>query len=113
VRDELNVPHDAAARLLVFRAPTADGDVAPIRTIGAPQSGNNNPTAFFLDTENDELWVSNFGNHSATVYRPTASGDVPPMRTIRSGPQGQPALMIGNPGAVAYDTQREQILVPN
>jgi len=112
-RDELYVANDAADRILVFRASTAEGDVAPIRTIGGPNSGIKNPTGIFLDTENDELWVSNFGNHSATVYRPTASGDVPPLRTIRSGPQGQPALMIGNPGAVAYDTKREQILVPN
>ena len=112
-RDELYVANDAADRILVFRASTADGDVAPIRTIGGPQSGIKNPTGIFLDTQNDELWVSNFGNHTATVYRPTASGDVPPLRMIRSGPQGQPALMIGNPGAVAYDTKREQILVPN
>ena len=112
-RDELYVANDAADRILVFRASTADGDVAPIRTIGGPNSGIKNPTGIFLDKENDEIWVSNFGNHTATVYRPTASGDAPPMRTIRSGPQGQPALMIGNPGAVAYDTKREEILVPN
>ncbi len=112
-RDELYVANDAADGILVFRASTADGDVAPIRTIGGPRSGIKNPTGIFLDTENDELWVSNFGNHTATVYRPTASGDAPPLRTIRAGPQGQPALMIGNPGAVAYDTKREEILVPN
>jgi len=97
----------------VFRASTAQGDVAPIRTIGGPRSGIKNPTGIFLDTQNDELWISNFGNHTATVYRPTASGDVPPLRTIRSGPRNEPALMIGNPGAVAYDTKREEILVPN
>jgi hypothetical protein len=32
---------------------------------------------------------------------------------IRSGPLGNEALMIGNPGAVSYDTRREEILVPN
>jgi hypothetical protein len=35
------------------------------------------------------------------------------LRTIRSGPVGEPALMIGNPGGLAYDTKREEILVPN
>jgi DNA-binding beta-propeller fold protein YncE len=112
-RDELYVANDAADAILVFRASTADGDVAPIRTLGGPRSGIKNPTGIFLDTQHDELWVSNFGNHTATVYRPTSSGDSAPLRTIRSAPRGQPALMIGNPGAVAYDTKREQILVPN
>jgi len=38
---------------------------------------------------------------------------VPPLRTIRSAPLGKQALAIGNPGAVAYDTKRDEILVPN
>ncbi len=32
---------------------------------------------------------------------------------IRSAPAGKMAQMIGNPGAVAYDSKREEILVPN
>ena len=111
-RDELFVANDAGDAVLVFRA-SASGAVAPIRTIRGPRSGIKNPTGLFLDTKNDELWVSNFGNHTTTVYKPTASGDAPPLRTIRSGPVGRPALMIGNPGSVAYDSKREEILVPN
>lgn len=53
------------------------------------------------------------GNHTATVYRRTASGNVAPLRTIRSAPLGKLALAIGNPGAVGYDSKREEILVPN
>jgi len=53
------------------------------------------------------------GNHSATVYSAQASGDVAPLRTIRSAPLGMRALAIGNPGAVGYDSKREEILVPN
>ena len=53
------------------------------------------------------------GNHSATVYARTAAGDVAPLRTIRSAPRGKKADMIGNPGAAAYDSKREEILVPN
>jgi hypothetical protein len=71
------------------------------------------PTGVFVDGKNDELWVSNMGNHSATVYRRTADGDTPPLRTIRSAPAGKLALSIGNPGAAEYDTRRDQILVPN
>ena len=111
-REELYVANDAGDSILVFSA-DARGDAAPIRTLKGPRSGIKNPTGLFLDKKNDELWVSNFGNHTATVYKPTASGDTPPLRTIRSGPLGEPSLMIGNPGSVAYDTKREEILVPN
>ena len=53
------------------------------------------------------------GNHSATVYPMDADGDVPPVRQIRGAPSDEPALQIGNPGAVAYDSKRQEILVPN
>ena len=66
-----------------------------------------------MDFKNDELWVSNMGNHRATVYARTANGDVPPKRVIRSAPADKLALAIGNPGAVGYDSKREEILVPN
>jgi len=111
-RDELYVANDSGNSILVFRA-SASGDIAPIRTIEGPRTGIKNPTGLFLDTQNDELWVSNFGNHTVTVYKPTVSGNAPPMRMIRSAPPGEPALMIGNPGGLAYDSKREEILVPN
>jgi hypothetical protein len=72
-----------------------------------------NPTGLYVDLVNNELWVANFGNHSATVYRRDASGDTPPLRTIRSAPADSPTPMIGNPHPVAYDTKRDEILVPN
>ncbi|HSU87198.1 MAG TPA: hypothetical protein VLL56_00090, partial [Terriglobia bacterium] len=92
---------------------TDNGDVAPIRMLRGDKSGLKNPVGVFLDTKNDELAVASMGNHSANFYPRTASGDVAPLRTIRSAPMGTPALQIGNPGAVAYDTKRDQILVPN
>jgi 6-phosphogluconolactonase (cycloisomerase 2 family) len=98
--------------VLVFRT-DASGDAAPIRMLKGPRTGVKNPTSITLDKKNNELWVANFGNHTATVFRLSANGDVAPLRTIRSGPLGQPTLMIGNPGSVAYDTKREEILVPN
>ena len=109
---ELFVANDADNSILVFRA-TDQGDVAPTRVIKGPKTGLSNPTGLFVDTKNDELFVSNMGNHSATVYRRAASGDAAPLRTIRSAPVGKQAQIIGNPGAVAYDSRREEILVPN
>ena len=98
--------------ILVFRG-DARGNAAPMRVLKGPRTGIRNPTGIYLDTKNGELWVSNFGGHSLTVYPLTADGDTPPLRTIRTAPIGQPSLMIGNPGAVAYDSKREEILVPN
>jgi len=53
------------------------------------------------------------GNFAATVFPITADGDVAPSRVIRGGPADQIGLMIGNPGAIGYDSKRQQILVPN
>jgi DNA-binding beta-propeller fold protein YncE len=111
-RGDLYVANDAGDSILVFRE-TDDGDAAPARVIKGSRTGLRNPTSLFVDTKNDELLVSNMGNHSATVYRRTAAGDVAPLRTIRSAPTGKQADMIGNPGAAAYDSKREEILVPN
>ena len=47
------------------------------------------------------------------MYKRTANGDAPPVRIIRSAPLGKLALAIGNPGAVAYDNKRDEILAPN
>ena len=57
--------------------------------------------------------MANFGGHSATVYDMAASGDVAPKRIIRNAPEGTPSLMIGNPGAVGYNPNAQEILVPN
>ena len=111
-RGELYVANDMDHSILVFRV-TDDGDVAPIRSIKGPKTGIRHPTGVALDLKNREVWAASMGNHSATVFSMTADGDVPPLRTIRGGPSNEPALMIGNPGAVGYDTKRDEILVPN
>ena len=111
-RGELFVANDTGNAVLVFSL-DASGDVAPIRVIEGADTSLDSPGGIFLDTTNDELWVSNYGNHSLTVYPPNSDGNVAPLRTIRSGPAGTKGLMIGNPGFVAYDTLREELLVPN
>jgi hypothetical protein len=32
---------------------------------------------------------------------------------VRNAPIGTPSVGFGNPGAVAYDSKRDEILVPN
>jgi DNA-binding beta-propeller fold protein YncE len=111
-RGELYVANDIGNSILVFNV-TDNGDVAPKRVIKGPKTNLANPTGVWVDLKNNEFWAANFMNHSATVYPLSASGDVAPLRIIRSGPLDQPSLGIGNPHPVAYDSKREQILVPN
>jgi hypothetical protein len=66
-----------------------------------------------IDRKNNELWVANFGNHSAVVFDRAAVGNVAPKRIIRNAPAGTPTSGFGNPMAAAYDTKRQEILVPN
>lgn len=106
------VANDGGNSVLVFKV-TDDGDVAPTRAIRGPHTQIKNPTGVTLDKKNNEIIVANMGNHMATVYDLDANGDVPPKRVIRAAPPDQPALQIGNPGAVSYDTKRDEILVPN
>jgi DNA-binding beta-propeller fold protein YncE len=111
-RSELFVANDTGNSVLVFPS-DASGDVAPTRTIQGPATQLDAPGSVFVDEKNNELWVSNYGNHSINAYALTADGNTAPLRRIRSAPVGRRALMIGNPGAVAYDTKRGEILVPN
>ena len=87
--------------------------MAPTRVLKGPKTQIKNPTGVYVDQTNNELVVANMGNHRATVYARTAQGDTPPLRVIRAAAEGTPALQIGNPGAVAYDSKRDEILVPN
>ena len=111
-RRELFVANDMGPSILVFDA-DAVGNVAPKRILKGARTGLAHPTSVSLDTKNGELWVANFGGHSATAYPIAADGDTAPLRTIRSAPADAPSLMIGNPGALTYDSKREEILVPN
>ena len=111
-RQELFVANDADDSVLVFRA-SEQGDVAPIRVIKGSNTGIKHPPGIALDAKLGELYVVSMGNASVTVFPVTADGNVRPVRTVRGAPAGSVGLNIGNPGAVGYDTKREQVLVPN
>jgi len=111
-RGDLYVANDLGDSILVFHE-TDEGNVAPARMIKGPKTGLKNPTGVFVDNKNKELWVSNMGNAAATVYSLMANGDVAPLRTIRSAPPDKLSIKFGKTEAVAYDSKREQILVPN
>ena len=110
--DEIAVANNGDSSVLIFRR-TADGNVAPERIIRGPHTGIADPMGVAIDTKNDELWVANYGDHTAVVFSRTASGDAAPKRIIRNAPAGTPTGGFGNPYAVAYDSKRDQLLVPN
>lgn len=112
VKNELYVTNDMTDEVRIFDA-EANGDVAPKRIIKGSNTLIKNPTGIWIDQQNQEIWVSNFGNYTTSVFPMDASGNAKPKRSIRSGPANHQALMIGNPHPVAYDSKREQILVPN
>ena len=111
-RGEIFVANDADDSVLVFNIDDG-GDVAPKRVIKGPRTRIKNPTGVNVDAVNDEVWVASMGNYTAAVFPVAASGDVAPLRQIRGGPENGEALMIGNPGAVGYDSKRQEVLVPN
>jgi len=111
-RHELYVANDVGQAIIVFRETDKD-DVQPVRVIKGQKTSLSYPTGIFVDTKNKELWATNLGNSSATVYPLAANGDVSPLRRIRSAPEGKVSLRFGKTQAVAYDSKREEILVPN
>jgi DNA-binding beta-propeller fold protein YncE len=108
----LYVANDVGNSILVFHE-TDQGNVAPARIIKGDKTGLSHPAGISVDTKNKEVWVSNMGNSSATCYSFTANGNAAPVRTIRSAPPGRKSVKFGKPQAVAYDSKREQYLVPN
>ena len=111
---DLYVANDVDQSVLVFTGMAyVRGNVGPARVIRGDRTGLTNPTGVFVDTTHQELWVSNLGNSSATVYPLKANGNVAPLRTIRSAPPEHKSLTFGRTAAVAYDPNRQEILVPN
>jgi DNA-binding beta-propeller fold protein YncE len=110
--DELLVANNGQNSILVFDR-TADGNVAPRRAIRGSKTGISQPMGVAVDNVHNEIWVANFGDHNALVFDAKASGNVAPKRIVRNAPAGTPTVGFGNPMAAAYDTKRQEILVPN
>lgn len=108
--NELIVANNGDNSVLVFPR-TAMGDAQPRRVIRGPLTGIKGPMG--IAVAKDEIWVANFGDHTALVFPRLAAGNVAPRRIVRNAPAGRETSGFGNPYAVAYDTKREQILVPN
>jgi 6-phosphogluconolactonase (cycloisomerase 2 family) len=111
---DLYVANDIGQSILVFaNVATVQGDIAPVRVIKGSSTRLRNPTGVALDLKNNEVWVSNLGNSSATAYPLMANGDVAPLRIIRSAEESKRGVNFGRTAAVTYDPIRQEILVPN
>ena len=108
--NEIIVANNGDNSILVFPR-TASGDVPPKRVIRGALTGVKGPMGVAFAKE--EIYVANFGDHTALVFPRLAAGNVRPRRIIRNAPAGRETSGFGNPYAVAYDTKRQEILVPN
>ena len=109
---ELAVANYGSHEILIYGR-TAKGDVAPVRSIGGDKTRIQGPVAVGFDQKNNEIWAANYGDHTAVVFDRKASGNVPPKRIIRNAPAGTPTTGFTNASAAAYDSKRDQLLVPN
>jgi DNA-binding beta-propeller fold protein YncE len=111
LHNEIAIANEPANEVLIFKR-TAQGDTAPIRILGGPLTHIVHPMGVAFDPIHNELWVANFG-HEAEIFAHDASGNVAPKRIVRNAPAGVPAAGFGNPTAIAYDSKRDELLVPN
>ena len=85
----------------------------PVRVLRGAPTQIVGPVSVAIDTKHDELWVANYGDHTAVVFPRGASGNVRPRRTIRNALKDAPTCGFTNASAAAYDSKRDEILVPN
>jgi 6-phosphogluconolactonase (cycloisomerase 2 family) len=111
-RDEIAVANYGDSSIRVFRRGDK-GNAQPVRVLRGALTQIVGPVSVAIDTKNDELWVANYGDHTAVVFARTASGNVRPKRTIRNAPKDTPTCGFTNASAAAYDSKRDEILVPN
>ena len=110
--DTILVANNGDSSILIFGR-NSEGDVAPLRVIHGERTGISHPMGVAVDAHTGEIWVSNWGDHSALAFDSGARGNVAPKRIIRSAPAGTPTPGFGNPMALAYDSKRDELLVPN
>lgn len=110
--DTIVVANNGDSSILIFGR-NSNSDVGPLRVIRGDRTGISRPMGVAVDPQTGEIWVSNWGDHSALAFDSGARGNVAPKRIIRSAPAGTPTPGFGNPMALAYDSKRDQLLVPN
>jgi uncharacterized protein YjbI with pentapeptide repeats len=92
-----SVVANAQTNTLTEYAANADGNAAPLATIGGPATRLDAPLGVAFDASGD-LFVPNNANDTVTEYGPGATGNAAPVATIAG-----PATGLSGPNAVAVD----------
>jgi DNA-binding beta-propeller fold protein YncE len=87
---------------------TAQGDVAPVRTIQGSKTQLNLPLGVTRDPVTGQIVVANSGGDSILFFEGTANGNVGPVRILKG-----PATNVKTPGGVLIDTKRDELWVTN
>jgi len=83
------------------------------RTIHGDQTGINRPMGLAVDAKNGEIWISNYGDHSALAFDSAADGNVTPKARAAKRPGGHfDSGVLGSHGIGLYDTKRGEISGP-
>ena len=110
--DEIAVANYGDSSVRFFRR-SGGGAERPLRVIRGAATEIVGPVSVAIDTKHDELWVANYGAHTAVVFPRTASGNLKPKRIVRNAPANAATCGFTNASAAAYDSKRDEILVPN
>ena len=122
-RQELFVTNQGG-HVYVFRK-QAEGEEKPLRVLEGPDTQLEDPHGIALDTQNNVMYVSNFGNAhntdpetggtygsfeppSITVYPLNASGNTKPLRIIEG-----PKTLLNWPSHLALHMERQELFVAN
>ncbi len=84
---------------------TANGDVAPLRTIQGPKTRMNVPLGVYRDPVSGEIVVAN-GDDSVLFFAPNANGDVAPVRILKG-----PRTNLKSPTGLLVDAKNNELWV--
>jgi Bacterial Ig-like domain len=107
--DQLYVANYGGASILVFNnASTADGNIAPSRTISGSNTTLDGASGLWYDSGSDQLYVANYSGAGILVFSnaSTADGNIAPSRTISGG-----NTTLVNPAWFWLDTSSNQLYV--
>jgi DNA-binding beta-propeller fold protein YncE len=85
---------------------TANGDVAPLRTIAGPHTRLSQPVGIYQDPVSSEMIIANSSDNSVVFFDPKASGDVAPLRIIQGA-----ATNLKGPTGVSVDAKHNELWV--
>ena len=91
---------------ITFYPRTAQGDVAPLRTIQGSQTQMDLPLGVRRDSVSGQIVVANSGSDSVLFFDGNATGNVAPVRVLKG-----PATNLKSPTGILIDTKRNELWV--